>query len=215
MSDRKSRTRFIKTSTSTNGAKKNLSPGALTETSWLAFLRIIGAAVLFTVLALWSLAKFQRFGENHFLKNEIAGFRSAINKAQVFAVQKRQTVRLNLSEIEKNHVYGFEKLARGRQYYRSAPNSKEEHAYGLNPLNWSPVEPAQRQILSLIDVEVGSLTTLYMFPDGTCSNSWPKPYLLYGATKMKSEVLSFSLGEASISVFFTDTGLMPANDMQK
>lgn len=208
MSRKKTRTRFIEANKSAVKPKQTVQPGSLTETSQLALLRSIAAALLFAVLAFWGLAKMKRFSEEHILKHEVASFRTAVSKAQVFALQKKQTVRLLLAEIEKDRVYLFEKLVRGNQYYHGIPMGNEDHAYGMDPKNWSPVEPGECRLFSLIDVSVGSLTTLYMFPDGTCANGWPLPYLHHGATKMKTEAVRFGLGQATAAAVFTDTGMM-------
>ncbi|OGK12247.1 MAG: hypothetical protein A2W80_02365 [Candidatus Riflebacteria bacterium GWC2_50_8] len=200
----------VKTEQSDARSKQIVLPASLTETSLLAVLRIVATALLFAVMAFWGLAKMRHFSEEYILKYEVASFRTAVNQAQVFAVQNRQTVRLVLSEVEKDHIYRFEKLARGNQYYHGIPMGNEDHAYGKDSRNWSPVEPAERHLLSLVDVSVGSLTTLYMFSDSSCANGWPLPYLYHGTTKMKTEAVRFSLGQAVDTVIFTENGLMPA-----
>ena len=196
---------------SMNGRETGVSPATLTETSQLATFRILAAALLFAVLAFWGLGKIRRFSEEFILRRELASFRSAVNNAQVFAVQKRQTVRLLLSELESKNVYRFEKLAKNSQRYFDIPLSREDHSFGIDSRNWSPLEPEQHSVFSA-DVSVGPLHTVYMFPNNTCTDYWPLPYLHHGsAIKMKTYPVKFRLGEAVGEVVFTDTGLMTLN----
>ncbi len=185
-----------------------VAPGSLTQASQVAVLRIIAAGLLFAVLAFWGLAKMRHFSEGFILRHEIQSFRSAVNRAQVSAVQKRQTVRLLLSEFEKSHICRFEKLARNPQICVGIPMNNEDDAYGKNPENWSPAEPSQYRLLSLIDVSVGSLTTVYMFPDGSFANGWPLPSFLFYNPEMKTEPVRFSLDDAVETVVFSASGLM-------
>lgn len=195
-----------------NGRETGVSPATLTETSQLATFRILAAALLFAVLAFWGLGKIRRFSEEFILRRELASFRSAVNNAQVFAVQKRQTVRLLLSELESKNVYRFEKLAKNSQRYFDIPLSREDHSFGIDSRNWSPLEPEHHSVFSVVDVSVGPLHTVYMFPNNTCTDYWPLPYLHHGsAIKMKTYPVKFRLGEAVGEVVFTDTGLMTLN----
>lgn len=197
---------------SMNGRETGVSPATLTETSQLATFRILAAALLFAVLAFWGLGKIRRFSEEFILRRELASFRSAVNNAQVFAVQKRQTVRLLLSELESKNVYRFEKLAKNSQRYFDIPLSREDHSFGIDSRNWSPLEPEHHSVFSVVDVSVGPLHTVYMFPNNTCTDYWPLPYLHHGsAIKMKTYPVKFRLGEAVGEVVFTDTGLMTLN----
>jgi len=195
-----------------NRRETGVSPAKLTETSQLATFRILAAALLFAVLAFWGLGKIRRFSEEYILRRELASFRSAVNNAQVFAVQKKQTVRLLLSELESKNVCRFEKLDKDSQRYFDIPMSREDHAYGIEPRNWSPLEPGQHSVFMAVDVSVGLLQTVYIFPNNTCTDYWPLPYLYHGsAIKMKTYPVKFRLGEAVGEVVFADTGLMTIN----
>ena len=195
-----------------NRRETGVPPATLTETSQLATFRILATALLFTVLAFWGLAKIRRFSEEFILRRELASFRTVVNNAQVFAVQKRQTVRLLLSELKNNNVCRFEKLAKNSQRYFDVPLSREDHAFGIDSHNWSSLEPEQHSVFSAVDVSVGPLHTVYMFPNNTCTDYWPLPYLYHGsAIKMKTYPVKFRLGEAVGEVVFTDTGLMTIN----
>jgi hypothetical protein len=212
MSRKRTRKKLPQPDLSMNRREMGVSPAKLTETSQLATLRILAAALLFAVLAFWGLGKIRRFSEEFILRRELASFRSAVNNAQVFAVQKRQTVRLVLSELESKNVCRFEKLAKNSQHYFDIPLSREDHAFGIDSRNWSPLEPEQHRVFSAVDVSVGPLHTVYMFPNNTCTDYWPLPYLHHGsAIKMKTFPVKFRLGEAVGEVVFTDTGLMTLN----
>jgi len=212
MSRKRTRKKLPQPDLSMNGREMGVSPAKLTETSQLATFRILAAALLFAVLAFWGLGKIRRFSEEFILRRELASFRSAVNNAQVFAVQKRQTVRLVLSELESKNVCRFEKLAKNSQHYFDIPLSREDHSFGIDSSNWSPLEPEQHSVFSVVDVSVGPLHTVYMFPNNTCTDYWPLPYLHHGsAIKMKTYPVKFRLGEAVGEVVFTDTGLMTLN----
>jgi len=150
-----------------NRRETGVSPATLTETSQLATFRIVATALLFAVLAFWGLAKIRRFSEEFILRRELASFRSVVNKAQVFAVQKKQTVRLLLSELENKNICRFEKLAKNSQRYFDVPLSREDHDFGIDSRNWSSLEPEQHSVFSAVDVSVGPLHTVYMFPNNT------------------------------------------------
>jgi len=212
MSRKRTRKKLPQPDLSMNRRETGVPPATLTETSQLATFRIVAAALLFAILAFWGLGKIRRFSEEFILRRELASFRSAVNNAQVFAVQKRYTVRLLLSELESKNVCRFEKLAKSPQRYFDIPLSREDHAFGIDSRNWSPLEPEQHSVFSVVDVSVGPLHTVYMFPNNTCTDYWPLPYLHHGsAIKMKTYPVKFRLGEAVGEVVFTDTGLMTLN----